>query len=90
MLVLVPPAAGIAPTASKHLLTARRRVEVVSVADSNNSFPSFIPKEVEKVKDLHARKMASRIQRLPVQVNFSYTIYIFLWVFEYGIIIPSQ
>ncbi|KAL8122287.1 alpha/beta hydrolase domain-containing protein VTE7-like [Apium graveolens] len=69
MLVMVPPTGGIAPPASKHLLTGRRRVEVVSVADSSISFPWFIPKEVEKVKDIHARKMASRMQRLPVQLS---------------------
>lgn len=39
---------------------------------STNEFPSFLPKQVENVKDLFARKMASRIQRLPVEVNIMY------------------
>lgn len=34
-----------------------------------NQFPSFLPKQVENVKDLFARKMASRIQRLPVELS---------------------
>lgn len=34
-------------------------------------FPSFLPKEVENIKDPFARKLAARIERLPVHVNFS-------------------
>ncbi|KAI3812010.1 hypothetical protein L1987_16710 [Smallanthus sonchifolius] len=34
-------------------------------------FPPFLPKEVEKVKDLSARKLASRIERLPVELSIS-------------------
>ncbi|KAI5665723.1 hypothetical protein M9H77_15576 [Catharanthus roseus] len=34
-------------------------------------FPSFLPKEVHKIKDPFARTLAQRIQRLPVQVGFS-------------------
>lgn len=34
-------------------------------------FPSFLPKEVEKIKDPFARSLAQRIQRLPVQVYHS-------------------
>lgn len=33
-------------------------------------FPSFLPKEVHKIKDPFARTLAQRIQRLPVQVFF--------------------
>ncbi|XP_074339497.1 alpha/beta hydrolase domain-containing protein VTE7-like [Apium graveolens] len=40
-----------------------------SVSANANEFPSFIPKQVENVKDLFARKMASRIQRLPVELS---------------------
>ncbi|KAL3511053.1 hypothetical protein ACH5RR_030454 [Cinchona calisaya] len=36
-------------------------------------FPAFLPKEVENIKDPFARKLASRIERLPVQVSFSDT-----------------
>ncbi|WOH07875.1 hypothetical protein DCAR_0727309 [Daucus carota subsp. sativus] len=72
MLVLLPLAGGITPAthpASKNsLIPPRRRILVVSAADSN-IFPSFIPKQVEKVKDLHAQKMASRMQQLPVQLS---------------------
>ncbi|XP_030514702.1 uncharacterized hydrolase YugF isoform X2 [Rhodamnia argentea] len=34
-----------------------------------DAFPPFLPKEVENIKDSYARKLASRIERLPV--NFS-------------------
>ncbi|KAB1206736.1 putative hydrolase YugF [Morella rubra] len=34
-------------------------------------FPSFLPKEVENIKDRFARKLATRIERLPVSVSFS-------------------
>ncbi|XP_059445452.1 alpha/beta hydrolase domain-containing protein VTE7 isoform X3 [Corylus avellana] len=34
-------------------------------------FPPFLPKEVENIKDPSARKLASRIERLPVTVSFS-------------------
>ncbi|GAB2280193.1 hypothetical protein Dimus_014835 [Dionaea muscipula] len=38
---------------------------------SSESFPLFLPKEVEKIKDPFAIKLAKRIERLPVQVTFS-------------------
>uniref|UniRef100_A0A6N2LVD4 Uncharacterized protein n=1 Tax=Salix viminalis TaxID=40686 RepID=A0A6N2LVD4_SALVM len=34
-------------------------------------FPSFLPKEVEKIKDPFARSLAKRIERLPVQIGYS-------------------
>ncbi|KAK6928101.1 Serine aminopeptidase, S33 [Dillenia turbinata] len=34
-----------------------------------NGFPSFLPKEIENVKDPFARSFALRIQRLPVQMG---------------------
>ncbi|KVH96192.1 Alpha/beta hydrolase fold-1 [Cynara cardunculus var. scolymus] len=34
-------------------------------------FPSFLPKDVEKIKDPFARKLASRIERLPVELTSS-------------------
>ncbi|KAG6660197.1 uncharacterized hydrolase YugF isoform X3 [Carya illinoinensis] len=34
-------------------------------------FPSFLPKEVEKIKDPFARTLAQRIERLPVQIGIS-------------------
>ncbi|CAI0463145.1 unnamed protein product [Linum tenue] len=38
----------------------------VSSAVEGLGFPAFLPKEVENIKDPSARKLASRIQRLPV------------------------
>ncbi|OVA00797.1 Alpha/beta hydrolase fold-1 [Macleaya cordata] len=38
---------------------------------SADGFPSFLPKEVERIKDPYARKLAKRIERLPVQIRFS-------------------
>ncbi|KAF8408202.1 hypothetical protein HHK36_007345 [Tetracentron sinense] len=38
---------------------------------SATGFPSFLPKEVERIKDPFARNLAQRIERLPVQVNLS-------------------
>ncbi|XP_043706993.1 uncharacterized protein LOC122656507 isoform X4 [Telopea speciosissima] len=34
-----------------------------------DGFPSFLPKEVEEIKDPFARKLAKRIERLPVQLQ---------------------
>ena len=83
MLVLLPLAGGITPAthpASKNsLIPPRRRILVVSAADSN-IFPSFIPKQVEKVKDLHAQKMASRMQQLPVQVLLTYICLLIMFI----------
>lgn len=43
----------------------------ILITGSANAFPSFLPKEIEKVKDPAARKLATRIERLPVQLSFS-------------------
>ncbi|XXG55568.1 hypothetical protein AAC387_Pa03g3210 [Persea americana] len=40
---------------------------------SVDGFPAFLPKEVERIRDPFARKIATRIERLPVQVTFSET-----------------
>lgn len=37
---------------------------------SASEFPAFIPKEMESIKDPFARKLASRIERVPVEVKF--------------------
>lgn len=37
---------------------------------SENGFPSFLPKEVESIRDPAARELAKRIERLPVKVRF--------------------
>lgn len=34
--------------------------------------PTFLPRDVERIKDTFALKLASRIERLPVQVNVSF------------------
>lgn len=49
-------------TASYAPMAAKRRVRC-------DGFPSFLPKEVEKIKDPFARKLASRIERLPVPLT---------------------
>ncbi|KAL0408742.1 UNVERIFIED_CONTAM: hypothetical protein Sradi_1808600 [Sesamum radiatum] len=38
-----------------------------------SEFPSFLPNEVEKIKDPFARKLASRIERLPVHLSLAKT-----------------
>ncbi|KAJ0095818.1 hypothetical protein Patl1_16674 [Pistacia atlantica] len=53
-----------APLASKCGIFTRFKVMA-------EKFPSFLPKEVENIKDPFARKLAARIERLPVQVSFS-------------------
>lgn len=40
-----------------------------TVRSSSAGFPSFLPKEVDKIKDPFARKLATRIERLSVPVN---------------------
>ncbi|KAK9676022.1 hypothetical protein RND81_11G048700 [Saponaria officinalis] len=38
---------------------------------ANHEFPSFLPKQIHKIKDPFAINLALRIERLPVQVPFS-------------------
>ncbi|XP_021756897.1 uncharacterized protein LOC110721970 [Chenopodium quinoa] len=38
-----------------------------------NGFPSFLPKQVDNIKDSFARNLAQRIERLPVQLTSSET-----------------
>nr|KJB50574.1 hypothetical protein B456_008G177500 [Gossypium raimondii] len=49
--------------------TQRRRFSISAAADYK--FPSFLPKQMEEIKDPFARKLATRIERLPVNVSFS-------------------
>ncbi|KDP41297.1 hypothetical protein JCGZ_15704 [Jatropha curcas] len=44
----------------------RRRFKVFA-----NTFPSFLPKEINNIKDPFARKLAARIERLPVSFSES-------------------
>ncbi|KAK2380786.1 alpha/beta-Hydrolases superfamily protein [Trifolium repens] len=41
------------------------------MAEADSLFPSFLPKDVNTIKDSFARNLATRIQRLPVSVRFS-------------------
>uniref|UniRef100_A0A2N9IMR9 AB hydrolase-1 domain-containing protein n=1 Tax=Fagus sylvatica TaxID=28930 RepID=A0A2N9IMR9_FAGSY len=41
------------------------------IAGTGTGFPSFLPKEVHKIKDPFARTLAQRIERLPVHVGFT-------------------
>lgn len=41
------------------------------VRASSNGFPLFLPKEVGKIRDRHARDMARRIERIPVQTTLA-------------------
>ncbi|OAY72751.1 2-hydroxy-6-oxononadienedioate/2-hydroxy-6-oxononatrienedioate hydrolase [Ananas comosus] len=61
------PAAATA-MASCGLATARASARV---RVSASEFPSFLPKEVERIKDSCARELAKRIERVPVKVSFS-------------------
>ncbi|KAH0969262.1 hypothetical protein GBA52_028884 [Prunus armeniaca] len=42
------------------------------VASSTTGFPSFLPKEVEKIKDPYAQNLGSKDERLPRTVLKSY------------------
>ncbi|CAL0308073.1 unnamed protein product [Lupinus luteus] len=53
-----------------HIPSKKMRKPSNVVAEANG-FPSFLPKEVERIQDPFARKLALRIQRLPVPVRFS-------------------
>ncbi|XP_057810753.1 alpha/beta hydrolase domain-containing protein VTE7 isoform X2 [Salvia miltiorrhiza] len=44
-----------------------------SFITSATDFPSFLPKQMESIRDPFARKLASRIQRLPVDLSLSGT-----------------
>ncbi|WCJ25590.1 alpha/beta-Hydrolases superfamily protein [Euphorbia peplus] len=41
----------------------------LSSNSGRNGFPSFLPKDIHKIKDPFARSLATRIQRLPVQIS---------------------
>ncbi|XP_031268494.1 uncharacterized protein LOC116126964 [Pistacia vera] len=67
-----PPPAHHATAMAKKSGSLRAGLTKVVVSDGGgcgggDGFPSFLPKEVEKIKDPFARSLAQRIQRLPVQ-----------------------
>ncbi|KAF6171393.1 hypothetical protein GIB67_009534 [Kingdonia uniflora] len=51
--------------------SSKRGLRVLAGDDYNDGFPSFLPKQVERIKDPFARNLAKRIQRLPVKISFS-------------------
>ena len=66
-----PPVMGI-KMARKHGSLKASKLKVFAVdgaAGDAASFPSFLPEEVEKIKDPFARSLSKRMQRLPVQVS---------------------
>ncbi|KAJ6753058.1 ALPHA/BETA-HYDROLASES SUPERFAMILY PROTEIN [Salix koriyanagi] len=68
-----PPVTGI-KMARKHGSLKASKLKVFAVdeaAGDTASFPSFLPKEVEKIKDPFARSLSKRMQRLPVQMGLS-------------------
>ncbi|ONI19035.1 hypothetical protein PRUPE_3G255300 [Prunus persica] len=74
-----PPEAAVSTMAkkcggSRGLLSSSKGVVSNSsgaVASCTTGFPSFLPKEVEKIKDPYARTLAQRMERLPVQIGSS-------------------
>ncbi|XP_028761942.1 uncharacterized protein LOC114720463 [Neltuma alba] len=59
------------PSAALPTAPTRRRPLSTRFAVVAHGFPSFLPKQVQQIKDPFARNFALRIQRLPVPVNFS-------------------
>ncbi|KAK7251938.1 hypothetical protein RIF29_35563 [Crotalaria pallida] len=53
------------------LTTTTTKFTVVAESASADAFPPFLPKQVHAIKDPFARKLATRIHRLPVSVSFS-------------------
>ncbi|KAK3035936.1 hypothetical protein RJ639_031359 [Escallonia herrerae] len=64
MLTTHLPSAGAAAPMGLRPTSNWRRFRV-----SADGFPSFLPKQVEKIKDPFARKLATRIERVPVQIS---------------------
>ncbi|XP_030956712.1 uncharacterized protein LOC115978929 isoform X2 [Quercus lobata] len=60
-----------APSAATITMAMAKKRSGGTVCYAELSFPSFLPKQVENIKDTFARKLATRIDRLPVPVGFS-------------------
>lgn len=72
----VPPAVPAAPPMGVTMAKKCGRLRVVAGKTGGGGgtgvgFPSFLPKEVEKIKDPFSRTLAQRIERLPVQIGSS-------------------
>ncbi|CAM8924993.1 unnamed protein product [Rhodiola kirilowii] len=55
---------------SRVLTGGRGRDDPVGVGLEDGSFPGFLPKEVLKIKDPFARRLAQRMERLPVESEY--------------------
>lgn len=66
-----PPAMAMETKVTKSCgsLRASSLIKVVADGSSGSGFPSFIPKEIEKIRDPFARSLCRRIVRLPVLVG---------------------
>ncbi|KAJ6753057.1 HYDROLASE [Salix koriyanagi] len=91
-----PPVTGI-KMARKHGSLKASKLKVFAVdeaAGDTASFPSFLPKEVEKIKDPFARSLSKRMQRLPVQVShlhrdlFINLLFIYSFILLYSLLLP--
>ncbi|XP_030956715.1 uncharacterized protein LOC115978931 isoform X3 [Quercus lobata] len=60
-----------APSTATITMAMTKKRSSGAVCYAELSFPSFLPKQVENIKDTFARKLATRIDRLPVPVSFS-------------------
>ena len=58
-----------APSAATITMAMAKKRSGGTVCFAELSFPSFLPKQVENIKDTFARKLATRIDRLPVPVR---------------------
>ena len=58
-----------APSAATITMAMTKKRSGGAVCYAELSFPSFLPKQVENIKDTFARKLATRIDRLPVPVR---------------------
>ncbi|GFP87316.1 alpha/beta hydrolase domain-containing protein 14a [Phtheirospermum japonicum] len=70
-LSVAPPILGPKAAAGKFMDHVQKRKNNFKVFASE--FPAFIPKEIENIKEPLARKLASRIERLPVNLSLSKT-----------------
>ncbi|KAJ4707309.1 alpha/beta-Hydrolases superfamily protein [Melia azedarach] len=68
-----PPAMAMETKVTKSCgsLRASSLIKVVADGSSGSGFPSFIPKEIEKIRDPFARSLCRRIVRLPVLTEVS-------------------
>jgi hypothetical protein len=82
------PVMGINMTKNYGSLKASTKVKVFAVDGAGDAeFPSFLPKEVEKIKDPFARSLSKRMKRLPVQVSHLHqNLFILLYSLLYSLL----